>query len=99
MSIPRKFVAMFASPKTVLAALCAFFLAAAISAAGAASNLAKLSDGAGAYATGRYANLFTEEGYSKKEISAKIQAAFQQLFHGDPATESIYFESGKNANG
>jgi oligosaccharide reducing-end xylanase len=56
-------------------------------------------DGAGAYATGKYRNLFAEQGHSEEEISAKIDAAFQQLFHGDPQQQSIYFEAGKNANG
>jgi oligosaccharide reducing-end xylanase len=56
-------------------------------------------DGAGAYATGKYRNLFAEQGHSEEEISAKIDAAFQQLFHGDPQQQSIYFETGKNANG
>ncbi len=58
-----------------------------------------LSDGQGAYATGHYRNLFAENGHSEKEIDAKIQAAFQQLFHGDPATQTVYYPVGKNANG
>ncbi len=33
-------------------------------------------------------------GKTDAEISAKIDGAFQQLFHGDPATESIYFTVG-----
>lgn len=56
-------------------------------------------DGSGAYATGKYRNLFAEQGHSEEEINAKIDAAFQQLFHGDPQQQSIYFEAGKNANG
>ena len=56
-------------------------------------------DGAGAYATGKYRNLFAEQGHSEEEINAKIDAAFRQLFHGDPQLQSIYFEAGKNANG
>jgi oligosaccharide reducing-end xylanase len=56
-------------------------------------------DGAGAYATGKYRNLFAEQGHSEEEISAKVDAAFQRLFHGDPQQQSIYFEAGKNANG
>src|SRR5258708_3195428 len=56
-------------------------------------------DGAGAYATGQYRNLFAEAGHSPKEISAKIDAAFQQLFHGNPETQAVYFPSGKNAQG
>src|SRR5574341_11991 len=53
----------------------------------------------GAFATGRYRNLFRETGHSKKEISQKIAAAFQQLFHGDPATQAVYYGAGANANG
>jgi oligosaccharide reducing-end xylanase len=56
-------------------------------------------NGAGAYATGKYRNLFLEDGHSQKEIQAKIDAAFQQLFHGDPQTQSVVFAAGSNANG
>jgi oligosaccharide reducing-end xylanase len=58
----------------------------------------KPEDGTGAYATGKYRNLFTELGHSKKEISAKINKAYQLLFQGD-STKTIYFEAGKNQNG
>lgn len=58
-----------------------------------------VSDGAGAFATGHYRDLLAEQGHSQKEISAKIEKAYQQLFHGDPQTQSVYFVSGKNANG
>lgn len=47
----------------------------------------------------RYRNLFAEDGHSKEEIEAKIQAAYRQLFHGDPQTQAVYFDAGKNANG
>jgi oligosaccharide reducing-end xylanase len=57
------------------------------------------ADGAGAYATGKYPNLFKELGHTDKEIRARIDAAFQQLFHGDTATQAVYFEAGKNENG
>ncbi len=56
-------------------------------------------DGAGAYATGTYRNLFAEDGHSQNEIHAKIEAAYQQLFHGDPQTQAIAFAAGSNANG
>ena len=56
-------------------------------------------DGAGAFSTRHYRNLFAELGHSKKEISAKIDAAYQQLFHGNPETESVVFSAGANANG
>ena len=56
-------------------------------------------DGAGAYATGKYRNLFVEAGHSPQEVKAKIDAAFQQLFHGDPQTQAVAFSTGSNANG
>src|SRR5690242_12698766 len=56
-------------------------------------------DGSGAYATGRYRNLFAEDGHAAKEIQAKIDRAYQQLFHGDPQTQSIGFAAGTNENG
>ncbi len=54
---------------------------------------------AGAFATGRYRNLFQESGHSQQEIKAKIDAAFQQLFHGDPANQAVFYWAGENANG
>jgi oligosaccharide reducing-end xylanase len=56
-------------------------------------------DGHGAYATGKYRNLFQEDGHSQSEIQAKIDAAWRQLFHGDPQTQAIAFDAGSNANG
>ncbi len=56
-------------------------------------------DGSGAYATGKYRNLFAEAGHPQHEIQAKIDAAYQQLFHGDPQTQAIAFSAGSNANG
>lgn len=55
-------------------------------------------DGSGAYATGVYRNLFLENGHSAEEIKAKLNGAFQQLFHGD-TSQTFYFESGSNDNG
>jgi oligosaccharide reducing-end xylanase len=57
------------------------------------------SDGTGAYATHHYRDLFAEAGHSPAETDAKIERAFQQLFHGDALTERVYFEAGSNANG
>ena len=57
------------------------------------------ADGAGAYQTGHYRNLFAEAGHSPAEIQQKINAAFGQLFHGAPDTQAIYFPAGTNANG
>jgi oligosaccharide reducing-end xylanase len=56
-------------------------------------------DGTGAYATGKYRNLFAEDGHSAPEIHDKIDAAYRQLFHGDPQTQAIAFAAGSNANG
>lgn len=53
----------------------------------------------GAYTSGTYRNLFAEQGHSQQEINARIQATFQQLFHGDKANEALYYESGSNLNG
>jgi oligosaccharide reducing-end xylanase len=60
---------------------------------------ASLEDGAGAYATGRYRNLFVEAGRTPAEVDAKVEAAYRQLFHGDPETERLFFPAGKNENG
>ncbi|HXR46713.1 MAG TPA: glycosyl hydrolase family 8 [Candidatus Limnocylindrales bacterium] len=56
-------------------------------------------DGSGAFATGHYRNLFAEDGHPSQEIQNKIDSAFQQLFHGDPATQAVFYEAGTNANG
>ena len=58
-----------------------------------------VSDGVGAYHTGKYRDLFAEHGHAAPESGAKLEKAFQQLFHGDPQTESVYFEKGSNENG
>ncbi len=50
----------------------------------------------GAFATGKYRNLFLEAGHSQQEIRKKIDAAFQQLFHGDANTQTVYYEVGSN---
>jgi oligosaccharide reducing-end xylanase len=58
------------------------------------------ADGSGAYATGHYRNLFAEQlGVGPAATHAKIERAFQQLFHGDGQEERVYFETGANANG
>jgi oligosaccharide reducing-end xylanase len=57
-------------------------------------------DGAGAYKTQRYRNLFAETlGKTPAETKAKVDAAFRQLFHGDGQEQRLYFETGANANG
>ena len=39
------------------------------------------------------------EGHTPAESRAKIEKAFQQLFHGDGQEERLYFETGANENG
>ena len=56
-------------------------------------------DGEGAYKTGHYRDLFAEQGHTPAETHAKIEKAFQQLFHGDGQEERVYFETGANENG
>jgi oligosaccharide reducing-end xylanase len=53
----------------------------------------------GAVVTGHYRNLFVEAGHSPQEVTTKIDSAFQQLFHGDPVSQAVYFPAGTNANG
>jgi oligosaccharide reducing-end xylanase len=44
-----------------------------------------------------YPNVFRDVlGKTDAEITAKIDAAFQQLFHGDPDTQAIYFANGSD---
>lgn len=46
----------------------------------------------GAAATGVYRNLFREYlGKSDAEIAAKLDAAWRQLFHGDPDSQALYY--------
>ena len=77
----------------------AFAIVLAAGLAGALRAQTLLNDGSGAYATGKYRNLFREDGHSERQIRAKIDAAYQQLFHGDPQTQAVAFWAGENANG
>jgi oligosaccharide reducing-end xylanase len=54
---------------------------------------------AGEVQSGQYRNLFAEAGHSQAEINAKINRAYQQLFHGDPSSQSVYFLAGANQDG
>jgi len=56
-------------------------------------------NGSGAFATGHYRNLFAEDGHSPQEIQNKIDSAFQQLFHGDPTNQAVFYYAGSNSNG
>ena len=60
---------------------------------------ASSSSAAAAFQTGKYRNLFAEDGHSALEIESKINRAYQQLFHGDSQTQAIAFAAGTNANG
>jgi oligosaccharide reducing-end xylanase len=53
----------------------------------------------GAFHTGYYRNLFAEIGHAPQEITNRIDTAFRQLFHGDPAHQAVYFPAGTNSNG
>ncbi len=53
----------------------------------------------GAVVTGNYRDLFAEVGHAPPEIKQKIDSAFEQLFHGDAASQAVYFPAGANANG
>jgi oligosaccharide reducing-end xylanase len=89
------------SRAVLLAIVSATFVVPAVARPQVKSMQAKpLNDGAGAYKTGRYPNLFAEQlGHSQAEAHAKIARAFERLFHGDGQEERIYFETGANANG
>jgi oligosaccharide reducing-end xylanase len=58
-----------------------------------------LGDGDGAYKTGKYRDLFAENGHPAAETQARLEKDFQQFFHGDATNERVYFEAGSNANG
>jgi oligosaccharide reducing-end xylanase len=53
----------------------------------------------GAFASARYRNLFAEAGYSQSDIRKKVDATYAQLFHGAPATQTVYYAAGANSNG
>lgn len=49
--------------------------------------------------SGIYPNLFATLGHSEANTTAKIERAFMQLFHGDPASQALYFADGRNSHG
>jgi oligosaccharide reducing-end xylanase len=53
----------------------------------------------GCFATGQYRNLFVEAGHPPAAVTARVRAAFDQLFHGDAQSQAVYFPSGTNAGG
>lgn len=94
-------------PLGVIAAITLALTASAMTASAANSDakqssfaVPQLDDGAGAYKTGRYANLFVDRLHkTPAETHERIERAFQQFFHGDGQEERIYFETGANENG
>ena len=60
---------------------------------------ARPEDGQGAFATGKYRNLFAEAGYAQRDIDARITRAWDQLFYGDKDTQRLYTPAGTNDNG
>ena len=80
-----------------LQAVCACWLAISLNLR--ATDSPPGADGGGAYATGQYRDLFAEAGHSPAETRHKMDVAFQQLFHGNPTNEAIYFPAGGNSNG
>ena len=84
--------------RVAAAAAMAVLLAAPALAQRRAATTPQPRAGTGAYATGQYRDLFKENGHSPQESAAKMEAAFQQLFHGD-STQVIYFQDGRNASG
>jgi oligosaccharide reducing-end xylanase len=53
----------------------------------------------GAVTACSHRNLFVEAGFPEAAVAAKISRAFEQLFHGDPASQAVYFPAGTNAAG
>lgn len=73
-------------PRRVIGLLCAVVLF-------ALAALQTTAAEAGAVATGRYRNLFKEYlGKTDAEIAARLDAAWRQLFAGDPDSERLHYE-------
>ena len=53
----------------------------------------------GAVESGQYPDLFVEAGYPAAQVQARVEQAFQQLFHGDPRNQALYYPQPANANG
>ncbi len=85
--------------RTVLRRVACVLLVASAACASASRVPATSAPSAGAFASGRYRNLFVEAGHSPAEVRRKIDGAFTQLFHGDSATETVFYWTGSNANG
>lgn len=66
--------------------------AAALAAAVHAQRAPPVPPSQGAVVTGKWRNMFVEAGYDAKDVDAKINATFTQLFYGDPTYQAIYWE-------
>jgi oligosaccharide reducing-end xylanase len=66
---------------------------------GACAHAQQVGTRRGAAVTGVYRNLFKEAGHSDQDIARKIDAAWQQLFHGDSATQTVFYWVGQNEDG
>jgi oligosaccharide reducing-end xylanase len=53
----------------------------------------------GAYETGIYRNLFAEYGLDEDLIRRRVEKSYQQLFHGNPDSESVLYAVGANSQG
>ena len=61
------------------------------------ANMTMISAPAGSprsFSTGKYRNLFGEAGKSDREIKAKLEAAYKQLFYGNAENEGVYYPVG-----
>lgn len=54
-------------------------------------------DSDSAWETGIHRNLFVEYGFADEEtVSSKVEAAYQQLFFGDPDTQTVKYDVGED---
>ena len=63
------------------------------------ANSTTNANGSGSFAIGQYRNLFFENGHSQQEIQNKVNSACEQLFHGNPTNQSVFYYAGGNSNG
>jgi oligosaccharide reducing-end xylanase len=95
----KSFLTLAVAAALVVPVLAARSTARAAAPVSAPQTAPALDDGKGAFATGKYRNLFAEIGHSPDEIKAKVDKAYNQLFHGDLQTQALFIHAGKNANG
>ena len=68
-----------------------FIIAAAALVLASCSTPAHMPWSKGGFETGKYRNVFAEMGHSQKEIDAKVQSVFDEVFRGP---NKVYFEVG-----